>query len=361
LSIGREIEQIGMKTTRRTIRTFPPKKLSKLDKHSASRFLSLLRTLQTNTICMVLGSGASASVGIPIWKDFLTRLCCAFFYHWDWKIQQGATDAKRPPHNLSIAFTEDYFWPDDIKTFSKDFAKNDPLLVAQQIKNCIRPMDWRYLLHKALYPDADGYTNWIQSSQLLKSLADLCQLNHGAKLILNYNYDNSMEIHLAQANIRYCSVYRENTVVDGCVPIYYPHGYLPLGGGPNCDVILSEGDYFQESINPYSWANMVQTKAFSNYSCVFIGVSMTDPNLRRLLRISSQTSPMRHFCFLPIESKRTEREIMKDALYDKDLSLLNVKVIRFPKLSRGRNRFAFLPYLVKFLVESMKSPDQIWR
>jgi hypothetical protein len=349
-----------MKTTTEPVPNFPPRKLSRLDKHSASRFLSLLRSLQHSTICLVLGSGASASVGIPIWRDFLIRLCGTFFCHWDFQIQQGATDAKRPPRNLSIAFTEDYFWSDDIKAFSKTFAKNDPLLVAQQIKNCIRPMDWRYLLHKALYPDADGDPSWMQSSQLLKSLAHLCKLNHGVKLILNYNYDNSMEIHLARENVRYCSVWRESTGVEGCVPIYYPHGYLPLGGGPNCNVILSEGDYFQESINPYSWANMVQTKAFSNYPCVFIGVSMTDPNLRRLLRISSQTSPMRHFCFLPIDPKRTEREVMKDALYDKDLSLLNVSVIRFPKMSRGRDRFALLPYLVKSLVESAKSPDYIW-
>jgi len=122
-----------METTRRIVRTFPPKKISKLEKHSASRFLGLLKSLKTNSICLVLGSGASASVGIPIWKDFLTRLCCTFFAHWDFKIQQGATDAKRPPQNLSIAFTEDYFWPDDIKNFSKDFANNDSLLVAQQI------------------------------------------------------------------------------------------------------------------------------------------------------------------------------------------------------------------------------------
>jgi hypothetical protein len=349
-----------VKTRKRLSRGFPPKKLERLDRQSASRFLALLKSLQTAPICLVLGSGASASVGIPIWKDFLTRICAAFFYHWDFEIKQGLGDVMRPPHNLSIAFTEDFFWPEDIRKFSKNFANNDPLLVAQQIKNCIRPMDWRYLLHKSLYPDADGDTSWMKSSRLLESLAKLCQTDHKVKLILNYNYDNSMEIHLTRAKINYYSVWKEDTIVAGCLPIYYPHGYLPLGGGPKCDVILSEGDYLQESINPYSWANMVQVKAFSNYSCVFIGVSMTDPNLRRLLRISSETSPMYHFCFLPIESKRDQREIMKDALYDKDLSFLNVRVIRFPKLIEAADKFGLLPYLIETLFKSIKNCDYIW-
>jgi len=343
-----------------SFRTFPPKKLSQLDKDSASRFLSLLRSLQTSTVCLVLGSGASASVGIPTWKDFLTRLSCAFFSQWDFMIQLGASSAKRPPHNLSITYTEDYDWSRDIKTFSKQFAKNDPLLIAQQIKNCIRPMDWRYLLHKALYPGADGNIGWMRRSQLLASLADLCRFDRIVKIILNYNYDNSMEIHLAQANIEYCSVWKENTLVEGCLPIYYPHGYLPLGGGPNCEAILSENDYLRESINPYSWANMVQTKTLSNYTCIFVGVSMMDPNLRRLLRISSQTSPMHHFCFLPVEQDRAERKVMKDALYDADLSLLNVKVIRFPKLRRAGSKFAVLQDLVDIVVKSVANPDYIW-
>jgi SIR2-like domain len=35
--------------------------------------------------------------------------------------------------------------------------------------------------------------------------------------------------------------------------------------------------------NPYSWANLVQMSLLLSQSCLFVGVSLTDPNIRRLL------------------------------------------------------------------------------
>ena len=46
---------------------------------------------------------------------------------------------------------------------------------------------------------------------------------------------------------------------------------------------------------------MEQIHALSRTTCIFIGLSMTDPNLRRLLDIANKDSEAdpRHFVFLP--------------------------------------------------------------
>jgi SIR2-like domain len=48
-------------------------------------------------------------------------------------------------------------------------------------------------------------------------------------------------------------------------------------------LVLSEEDYHQLYSNPYSWANLIQLSLLMTYTCLFVGVSLTDPNIRRPL------------------------------------------------------------------------------
>ena len=47
--------------------------------------------------------------------------------------------------------------------------------------------------------------------------------------------------------------------------------------------MLSEEEYHTLYSNPYSWANLVQISLLTTHSCLFVGMSLTDPNIRRLL------------------------------------------------------------------------------
>jgi hypothetical protein len=85
---------------------------------------------------------------------------------------------------------------------------------------------------------------------------------------------------------------------DNEIPIYHPHGFLPMEGNPSEYIILSEDMYHDQYGEPYNWNNFIQIDKFTNFNCLFIGVSFTDPNLRRLLDISKDLigeSKVKHF------------------------------------------------------------------
>jgi hypothetical protein len=340
---------------------FPPPQIRDLDKKSAGNYLSLLRRLVSRPISLILGSGTSATVGIPIWKKLLTQICASFFCHWEFGIQRHSQSLELPPHQLSIVFTEDFFWSNEVKDVAEYFSNSDPLLVAQQIKNCIRPIDWRYLLQKVLYPEANGNPQWIKNSDLLTNLALLSKDSSSLISVINYNYDNSFQIHLQRLGIPCCVLWEgKNVDYKGRLPIFHPHGYLPLGGGPLTKIVLAESDYHHEAANPYSWANIIQTRAFSGSTCIFFGTSMIDPNLRRLLRISKVCSSERHYAFLPRDPIRDQKQVMSQALFDYDLSQLGVRVIRFPRSQGSQNPYSRLGKLVEFMVAYAQGKRTIW-
>ena len=339
------------------IKNFPPNKIRDLDKRSSSNFVSLLRDSEKLPVVLVFGSGVSSSAGLPIWNELLRRICACFFYHWEFAIKHEKGDPSVPPKNLSIAFFEQFFISKEAKLISKEFIKRDPLLVAQQVKNCIRETDWRYLLNKVLY-NKDLGDETISHSILLEKISDYCSESQFVKAIINYNYDNNYEQYFKDKEINYNVIWKNRKIVSHRkIAVYHPHGYLPLEGGPVTKIILAENDYQQEATEPYSWANLIQTHFFSNSLCIFIGVSMTDPNLRRLLRVSSNMNSIWHYAFLPKSDGGLE--IKYESLFDVDLQNLRVKTIRFPK-TKGKNRYSRLPELIDFLRINLTDKNYIW-
>lgn len=64
-------------------------------------------------------------------------------------------------------------------------------------------------------------------------------------------------------------------------------------------LIFSEEDYHEVYRDAYCWSNITQLNAFRENVCLFIGCSLTDPNLRRLLDIAARSSDFpRHFAIM---------------------------------------------------------------
>ena len=56
-------------------------------------------------------------------------------------------------------------------------------------------------------------------------------------------------------------------------------------------IIFSEDAYHSQFIEPFSWSNLTQLAALTQNTCLLVGLSLTDPNLRRLLDVAMRKNP----------------------------------------------------------------------
>ena len=341
---------------------FPPEAIADLSKASASGFMKLVETLEKREFALVLGAGVSNSAGLPAWTTLLYKICSAFFYHWEWELQHGQTSTHKPPQNLSIAFANEIFWSKDSVRKAEAFITGDPLLVAQQIKNCIRPADWKWLLRRALYDIDDLVQHDGSPSELIKMISSLCAIKAGRiRAVISYNYDDLLELCLEADHVPYKPIYAKPIRNTAALPIFHPHGYLPIHGGPaESTFVLSEDDYVQNASQPFSWSNLVQLETFAQYPCIFIGASMKDTALRRLLRLSRTTHMQAHFAFLPASEPMTQQSEMFDALFDHDLKTLGVYVVRYRVSESPKDRHERLLKLLGLAITCSCDRKKIW-
>lgn len=78
------------------------------------------------------------------------------------------------------------------------------------------------------------------------------------------------------------------------------------------EVVFSEDAYHSQFIEPFSWSNLIQLNKLSQNTCLFIGLSLTDPNLRRLLDVAIRKNPeksLNHYFIkkTPFDSKTGDK------------------------------------------------------
>lgn len=245
-----------------------------------------------NGVVMVLGAGVSIGSGLPNWDDLVASL----FVSMVTKHLGGKIDEQQA---LVVARA------------AQGMGGDSPLLAARYLRRGIEessgddPSAFHRRLSEALYHELDEE---FKASALLIELAKLCVPKRtGPKVhaVVTYNFDDLLETALRRESVAHCSVFsgREHAEVEE-LPIYHAHGFLPrdVDAFENlADGILafSEEGYHQLFRDPYHWTNVVQLQAFQQQTCVFIGLSMTDPNLRRLLEYAAlRDDEPRHYVFM---------------------------------------------------------------
>ena len=159
---------------------------------------------------------------------------------------------------------------------------------------------------KSLYKLRD--TRYSLESLLIKSIGALCtpkMTGSKIKSLITYNFDDLIEREFKRRSIDSHSIYNEqDTYSNDELPVFHVHGFLPendngYDGLDQSTLVFSEEGYHQIYLESYHWSNLVQLNNLKNNICIMIGLSMSDPNLRRLLDISSRnTERTQHFAFI---------------------------------------------------------------
>lgn len=139
----------------------------------------------------------------------------------------------------------------------------------------------------------------LSVSNTINAITELCRpQRNGMPLhaIVTFNFDDLVEQNLTTNRIRFRSISLEGeTALPAELPIYHVHGFLPRGTDPDPaqDLVFSEDAYHVQFVDPFSWSNLILLNHLAQDTCLFIGLSMTDPNLRRLLDVSHRKNPTR--------------------------------------------------------------------
>lgn len=249
-------------------------------------------------LTLVLGSGISAKYGIPTWDYLLQRL-----------ILRTITETPEKATVLSKIFTK-IFNPSPLiagRYLQESFAETKQLNRFEQE------------VRKALYETYDE--NAV--SPIMEEIIKLCIAPGNSPLldsIITYNYDDILEKKLRELNldIPFQSVYGHGINPDiKDLPIYHVHGFLPKEGpiGNNNTITLGEYVYHEQYNNIYSWNNIVQINKFRDKTCLFLGTSLSDPNIRRLLDIAnSQKIQKSNRKYHYILKKKTTESLVKQRL-----------------------------------------------
>ncbi|MFZ2727667.1 MAG: SIR2 family protein [Methylococcaceae bacterium] len=241
---------------------------------------------------LLLGAGVSSSAGMPNWDELLQILFVESL------ISLDTLD--------SILDTE----PSNIKEMAsrlKNINNSSALVTARYLRTALGK-SFKSKVKTSLYNLRDE--DCQKDSELIKAIVKICTpKRRGVKVesIITYNFDDLIEQQLEESSLLYRSIYTENeTCTPDELPIYHVHGFLPENSDgydklDNSTLVFSEEGYHQMYSDPYHWSNLIQLNSFRENNCLMIGLSLIDPNLRRLLDISSKNiidGQHKHFAFI---------------------------------------------------------------
>ena len=207
------------------------------------------RDLFSKRVTLFLGAGVSASAGIPSWNTLIEQLCVKN------NIDKIDSDVENIVKGRRIVLC----YGDNIDDLRRD------------IKQIL-------------------YHNCQSTSSLLQSISKIID-ETDVESVITYNYDDLLEIVAEKNNKKKCcSIYKNSRTLDkDFIPVYHVHGYIPKEINDEhieTEIILGEKEYHNIYVDSFNWGNVEQLHALTRNTCFFIGMSMCDPNIRRLLDIS---------------------------------------------------------------------------
>lgn len=234
--------------------------------------LSLLKeNLNNDLTSLFLGAGVSASANMPSWGKLLEQML--------------TQHSKKSAPN---------YFPCDLKNVLH-YCGDSYIIAARYINFTIDAKTRAKIIQDSLYKNP-------QKSDLIESICNLIKVRNVYQVITT-NYDQLIEIELKRIGVNPFPVASCSVVTKNSTPVYHVHGSV---NDPNNQIqndipdapVLSEEDYHNLYATGHHWSNTAILHALQHTHCIFIGLSMTDPNLRRLIE-SAYHNDSPHYVFMP--------------------------------------------------------------
>lgn len=275
-------------------------------------------------LVLYLGAGVSCSVGLPNWWEMIRSLTVTMTSE---RVDEAMgtlrdlSEEKRAQAKIQIqeAVAQGAGADQSILMMARSvkdhFKGRLPLEVAQTLYRPFAKSSnfWWKFVTKLIHKDQEDLGSLasypaIKDSPLFKAIVQLARAQRdvrGVQAIVNFNYDDLIEEWMRENGIR-CDTLLSGQEAgrDASLPCYHVHGVLPfrklqemkgvemLAMKPLVgNFVFSEDEYHTEYSDPYRWSNMTMINQLGRYSGLFIGLSLLDPNLRRLIDVTNRQYP----------------------------------------------------------------------
>lgn len=290
-----------------------PRRTSEQQKDSrASQLGGISTALRDGRLTLVCGAGVSVGAGIPVWNDLLIRLL------------ESMIERLSKDHSMELGSNA-------AEEFNKRHGSSS-LILGKYLKNNLGK-DFGKKVRDALYSAKPT------TCELIDAIVDISRPQRDGKpldSIVTFNFDGLIEENLNSSNIPNRPIYTEAIKHDPKeLPVYHVHGYLPRTGKipDDTDIVFSEDAYHSQFIDPFSWSNLIQLNKLTQNTCLFVGVSLTDPNLRRLLDVAWRKNPektLSHYIIKRLPRFGDAEDVLDDLarlLEEQDANALGINLI----------------------------------
>lgn len=234
-------------------------------------------------LTVYVGAGASMEVGLPPWPALIRSL-------------------------LDYVLS-DRGWTEDHDAFHGETTDEGLLRVAETV-DALLGGDLEPALRTCLFGNIDPED--LRPGPLARSIADLHAAMGPSMQLGTTNYDLSLERALSEhprGGDRWWTsakgYVRRTSSRSDVAPVRHLHGILDSARSRGT-IILTERDYYTMQ-RSRRWQEEWMVEALTDHSCLFLGASLTDPNLLRYLHAAASPS-LRHIAIFRRRSARTEAE-----------------------------------------------------
>lgn len=235
-----------------------------------SHCAALRDCLRKGRLTLFCGAGVSIEAGVPSWNSLLATLL------------DSMLDILSKNKSLDLGSKA-------AEEFQRRHAASS-LILGKYLKNNLGD-DFAQQVRESLYAKNP------RSCALIDGVVALARPQRDSRpldSIVTFNFDGLLEENLLSQSIPNRAIFSESIGHSSNeLPVYHVHGYLPRQGriDDESDLVFSEDAYHTQFIDAFSWSNLIQLNKLTQNTCLMLGISLTDPNMRRLLDVAWRKNP----------------------------------------------------------------------
>jgi hypothetical protein len=249
----------------------------------------LRRAFAGRDLVLFLGAGVSMPYGVPSWKNLVLELL------FDQAERTRRLGDMWPHYRRALA------------SWMTDYFDYNPLVLARIVEHEFRPMghnrrrkvrgDSRLFLERLRAHLYAGYHRPPERTAL-DAVADLVteEASGGIAAVVTFNFDDLLERKLEERGARWSGVVSGSRQSGNELHVVHAHGFVPKGGEIAREhLVFTEPDYHNLTETSFHWALSEVVERLRKNTVLFVGLSMSDPSLRRLLDASRNSDIPAHW------------------------------------------------------------------